>query len=366
MPTHTAQGYPPTHHYTVVDKRLLPLTTLAERVTLIERHFPEMLSGIRLLDIGCSRGYMTISYGDNFEFALGIDTDVNAIGCANRSATEIDGHGLFDTTSFRNFHDADPFDKILLLNGPHHLYREIGDHEWVHKLAALSSGYVLTEGPMDRTCSDFGEQPDIYKANFDQFAIWMQLYFRQIRFVPSVSYTPGRYMILWQRHVSWSKLCPKEYPLYKKEFRHDELVDNDPVTVAIAASSPISNGILGFHETGWYEHESDVPPYKVGENAKAIWRALCKHQVFLAKLGYTDIDTGTINFFSDGLTLFDKSGVMPIRALTPQHVEAYMTVLKSNHGSHLSHEEQEQLGQAMLSRDPDTIQRIHECLVFQA
>jgi len=103
----------------------------------------------------------------------------------------------------------------------------------------------------------------------------------------------------------------------------------DEIRYFIASHSPISNGVLEWIYSdgefqGWTEEYSNLERIIYKQRQNEVWQKICEHNIFLAKLGYTDIDTATINFFSN-LTLFDKGGTFHIDDLIPLWIEDITT-----------------------------------------
>jgi hypothetical protein len=318
--------YPPTHTFEIGPP---PKATgvLAQRMAIIERHFPEFLQGVRLLDIGCSKGFMSLVMSGNYSDIVGIDPDADAIDTCTKLAHVMYGGDyakiLFHNMTFRDFSDTHPFDRIFIGNGPHHLYREVGGHEWIGKLAALSSDLVITEGPLDRSCPDLAADPDTYTASYDSFVPSMKKYFKLVSKVPSVAYSPQRYVCLWQRRP----MIPPKTRTFEKRLRHDVYTDNNKVDIFVASTSPVSNGLAAFTENGWLENFDADKPIRYFENERVGFGVHCENQIYLATLGYVDVDPATINIFRTSLRCFDKSGVLPILKLEHRHIGLYFYLL---------------------------------------
>ena len=266
------------------------------------------------MDIRCNKGFFTYYYSKNFNDVVGIEPDEKYLGIHTY---------LFKSNisilncSFRDFVSTSTFDRIFIGNGPHHLFNEINGHEWIAKLAALSTDLVLTEGSVDNTTQDFLGYPNSYNTFFSD----MCKYFECVLSVPSVSYTPGCSITLWKRLPfikTDSSVC-----IIEKKFRCTSYINNNRVSVFIASTSPISNGLIGFTKNGWTELFSNKIPFRYFENERELFSLHCQHQRYLYKLGYWDLDPATINFFRDSNKLFDKSDVMPISNITQYHIEGY-------------------------------------------
>ncbi|HEQ98817.1 MAG TPA: class I SAM-dependent methyltransferase [candidate division Zixibacteria bacterium] len=356
---HINRSYPPTHTYSLEPE---PRATevLAERTGIMGRHFPAFFKGKRFLDIGCSKGYFCFAHRKDFEQITGIDSDWLAIDLCSKVARCYPGNYDFKNVSFRDFHDSISFDRIFIGNGPHHLYREIGSNAWINKLAALSSDLVLTEGPINIQCPDLQAQPDKYLRNYDSFILRMKSHFDLLGIHSTTRYTPERYLILWKRREA-GRLGLRENGLIFKRFKHDDYVDNNQVDISIAASSPVSNGLVAFGEDGWYEKRCSAKPFKYKENQERLFKRHCLHQIYLSLLGYIDIDPGTINFFQGSELLFDKSGVMPIAEIGSRHIGAYLKLLHYSYDI-LSPKFEEIINSALTSKDPNRIKEAYEWL----
>jgi predicted RNA methylase len=320
-------AYPPTDTYDIGPPPM-PTGVLAKRVLTHAETAGGFFYGDRLLDVGCSKGYFSFANESKFGEVVAIDSNPAAIGRCRDLAAHYGSRVYFEASSFRDFHAPRPFDRIFIGNGPHHMYREIGSHDWTAKLAALSCGLVLTEGPVDCACPDIAKEPNVYHANFAEFDKSMRRYFTLLSRRPAVQYTPGRVVSLWERKPM---TVPDGIRVFHKHYKLDEYCQPDEVSVFVASTSPISNGLLAIDSTGWTEARFPQRPVPDdGRNERTVWRQLCRHQQYLARLGYTDLDTGVINFIptAAGLRLFDKSAVVPISTLSPKQVEVYFTVLR--------------------------------------
>lgn len=314
--------YPPTHTFRISD--LKPTRVLKQRVELISKHFPDFFKGQRLLDVACNKGYFSLSIPDNFKEIIGIDNNKRSIDICNelKKADNI----KFIHTSFRNFTTDKQFDKIFIGNAHHHIFKEINGHEWIAKLAAISNGEVLIEGPMDTGCPDIKDYP----KHFNDFMEKMEKYFQLTIVVPTVSYTPKRYFMLWKRRNIKNKFY-LSIPYIHKQWKRDKYMNNNEIDIFIASISPISNGLFTITDSGWSEEKSDSPIYHYFENEKELFRLHCEHQIYLSKLGYFDVDSATINFFKRDNKLFDKSGVMPISKMENKHIELYFILLNQSY-----------------------------------
>ena len=333
--------YPPTHTFIIKD--LVPTIILKERINLINRYFPGFFKGERFLDIGCSFGFFSLSNSSNFKKIIGIDINQKSIKICN--LLKIKENINFFPVSFRNFIIDKQFDKIFLGNGPHHLFKEINGHEWIIKLAALSSNEVLIEGPINTECLDIKDFP----KEFNNFMNQMDKYFKLIKMYPSVSYTPNRFLMLWKKKEV--KLKPRNF---KKYYKNDIYTTNDRVTLFIASSSPVSNGLTGFFGNGWLEEFSNSDIYKYNENEKELFKLHCDNEIYLAKLGYWDMDSATINFFKENNKLFDKSAIIPISIIDLKYILGYQKLLRQSYKT-IPLIVQTKIETALFSKDPNKI-----------
>ncbi len=141
-----ALTYPPTHTYRL--EGLVPTGDLAARIETIEREFPDFFGGGRtLLDVGCNKGFFSL-YHDGP--VVGIDPERKCVDLCRALRPS----GEFHTATFGSFQTDRQFDRIFIGNGPHYLFIEAGGWDWVAKLARLSAGQVLLEGPLDMSGRD--------------------------------------------------------------------------------------------------------------------------------------------------------------------------------------------------------------------
>ncbi len=317
--------YPPTHDYKI--KGMIPIGVLSERVELFEDVCSEFFQGERLLDIGCNKGFFSL-YGD-FKEVVGIDTDLACVNLCKELGINAIHKG------FRDYISYEQFDRIFIGNGPHHLFIECGGWEWIAKLAAYTApgGLVMMEGGYDLKCKDVAIiMPRRLRHIFTQnkFLKMVEKYFIIKEKRPAVSYTPDRYIYLLERRPF--KPFIKGVHI-KKKYKKDVFIDNKKMDVLIASFSPISNGLVGFTEDGWYEVKSNSRLYVYFENEIELFKKICRHQIFLSKIGYMELDFATINFFKPSMILFDKGGVMEIGRINEPYLRGVDKMYSQSYNS---------------------------------
>lgn len=183
-----AKVYPPTMDYDIAT--LEPRGPLAERLRRILHACPAFFEGKRFLDVGCSKGFFSLSAARAGAFVLAIDPDQEALD-AWRPACPFEVEQRCCTFGDLGQYSGVPFDRVWIGNGHHYLFRE--DPAWIDRLEVLvaTGARVVIEGPVNATvCRDlrgFGAHQDE-----DQFLERMSKSFDLEIRVPSPSYTPGR------------------------------------------------------------------------------------------------------------------------------------------------------------------------------
>ena len=165
-----------------------------------------------------------------------------------------------------------------------------------------------------------------------------------------MTYSPDRFMALWKR----KEFEITEYPegqYIKKSFRKNEYVNNNQVSIFVASTSPISNGLVGLGSSYWYETRDRSPLYRYFENENELFKKHLDHEIYLSKLGYFDIDSATINFFKTSNTMFDKSAVIPVAHVKQVQVDAYFKLLNQSYKT-ISTPVQEVTREALLTSNP--------------
>ena len=214
---------------------------------------------------------------------------------------------------------------------------------WIYKLAAISTGEVVFEGPIDMTSTDMQKiMPDHLKKEFtfEKFMEVMTKFFTLEIKIDSI--LADRYVMLFKRKKDeFDTIYQLDQLPIEKVLKDDHIstvfltlfngkhmvakIDKNPKPdlknrINIARMSPISNGLIGSIYNGdifigWVEEYRDDKICEYKENQKEIFNRICEHNVFLAKLGYFDRDIATINFFKTDFTIFDKGLVLPIKSL---------------------------------------------------
>jgi len=198
-----AQAYPPTHTYRI--DTLEPTDVLHQRTVLMERLAPQFFAtGRRLLDVGCNKGFFSLRAAHGFERVLGLDTDQHCVWLCQHIAAYLGVENAeFRHSSFGHLLTDERFDRVLIGNAHHYVFREDGGAwRWVDKLARLATGLVLIEGPIGMECADMlAAIPPEMRAAFDRNAFFdaMARHFALLDFAPTVSYTPDRYLMLFER-----------------------------------------------------------------------------------------------------------------------------------------------------------------------
>jgi len=338
-------AYPPTHTYILDD--LKPTGILQERFGVINRLAPDFfIRKKRFLDVGCNKGFFSLYGSQCFDEVVGIDNSPEFIELCTklkRPNTE------FILTDFRDYTPEKRFDRILLGNVHHYLFRSCGGWEWLYKLAAISKGLVIIEGPVDMSCPDM---PNVFSGdirehfNYGEFIEIMSRFFVLRAKIPTVAYTPGKYVMVFERKPDWTENIfelsnlPvietfKENRFTKVFATKDNLVskiilfyEKDIFSrINMARMSPISNDIVGaVHSngkwTGWLEQKLAGRLFQQHENEIELFKLHCRNQVFLARNGYLDFDVTPINFLkeekSGKIVWFDKNQVNPISKLEPR------------------------------------------------
>lgn len=356
-------SYPPTHTYLL--KGPTPTGQLKKRVDIMSVHFPEFFQSCKsFLDIGCNKGFFSMLFTLLTRDILGIDNRKEFITLCK----ELSDIPYFEHTSFRDLCVSTQMDRIFIGNVAHYMFVDCGGtHDWVAKLAAISNGLVLFEGPIDSTdCPDmdyvFKNHPGFFDAfNSTAFHAYLEPFFELVHATPSIPESPGRCMILFRKKpTGMDRSYPLKQFVVRKEiketeqgrvflselFGHECIVktykcfgNDNKVAMHVASLSPWTSPSMGSvvredgSFTGWVEPIYEpVQPLK--DPWTELWEAHCKHQLWLIRQGYIDTDIAVVNMgrrTSNGpIITLDKNGVIPIPALTKGHMNLYFHYMKEN------------------------------------
>jgi len=360
--------YPPSHQYIL--EPLEPTGILKERLERMPKHF---FKGDSFLDIGCNKGFFTL-YAD-CSYVESIDSIKRYTDLCSKLSK-----GKVINTSFRNYNPTRQFDRIFIGNTHHYIYKECGGWEWINKLAAISNGLVLIEGPtgLDNSVANLmfeGKLRDEF--TYEKFINEMNKHFVLISKVESPASTVNRHIMLFERKSV--KKIQKNDLVFEDTIRNNEntnvirtrdgkvakfpkeKTDDLLIRIRIASYSPISNGLVSeVYENkefvGWLE-EFNPSRCIYRESEKEIFKLICKHNIYLSKIGYTDTDTATSNFFRDSNKLFDKNQVFHISNIPKLFLEGmYMSQFKNSYATISGIES---LNQAIQSKNSRTIERAY-------
>jgi hypothetical protein len=385
-------NYPSTHEYNL--EKLEPEGDLKSRLGQIQVISPNFFHGENLLDIGCNKGFFSLQASQYCNFVEGIDIDKNYTDLCNSLKQP---NMKISNTTFRDYVPDKQFDRILIGNVHHYLFRECEGWDWIYKLAAIATDQVIIEGPIDMKCEDLLENKafseDLQKKfTYNDFIKIMSKFFVLEEKIDSI--LPQRYVMRFKRkHDDFNdKIQVIDLPMKTTAKKNDE---NTAVFVTeykgkkvlakilkkswqkwrpnrenvnIARLSPISNGAIGSiykndEFIGWLEELSEDECYGYKENQKELFTLLCNHNIFLSKLGYIETDCSTINFFKTNV-FFDKSGVIPIKEINEDVFEKYKNYKTGFFFIHLSlsfdiidHDMQKLLYDALKSKDSMKIEQ---------
>ena len=391
-------AYPPTHTYSIKDMK--PTNVLAQRMGIIKKSAPDFFTKAKsFLDVGCNKGFFSLYGSDMFDDVLGIDSkDLAELWTSiKRDNTE------FVNTTFRMFNTRKMFDRVFIGNTHYKMYTECGGWEWISKLAAITcgGGLVLIEGPVSMECMDMQQAiPEKLRSGFmfKEFTKEMSRFFTMKVMVPTVGYTPDRYIMLFERKPnpienrfelkdiaakmmrhntsSNSDICSTNMGMIAKIYRRGAESEGDFKSkmefmrsrVNISSMSPVSNGLEGSVYdgnvfVGWLEKTLAVGPLQYNDRSIKAFRQHCIHQIFLLRIGYIDTDCGTINFAPEKgeLLCFDKNSTYPIDVLEEYIYKldggTYFKILSRVHN--FSDELKRTISDAMATKDPSTIERAY-------
>jgi len=322
-------SYPPTHEYSIVP--LKPRGVCKIRLEQFKSLSPKFFSGKAFLDIGCNKGFFSLYAAKFFDVVESFDVDKSFV----------DLYKLFKQsnmtvhhTSFRNYIPTQKFDKILLGNVSHYIFKECEGHDWIYKLAAISTGEVIIETGVDMNCKNM-EKVIPYSLRdeytFEKFMNIMSKFFTLKKIIPSLS--SNRKIMLFER-IPDSFNNKKQF----KDLKISNIIKNDnnsttcilddgliakiykrsidEIKICIACMSPFTNGLVGViyngeKFVGWLETFGGKW-YERFDNQKQVLITYCKHEIFLAKLGYIEADWSSCNVFETTNKIFDKGGMISI------------------------------------------------------
>ncbi len=321
-----AIDYPPTHQYNL--ERLEPVGALRKRMRLIPN---QIFNGKRFLDIGCNKGFFSLLAKKRCMEVEAIDNQDSYVRlCKNLGINT-------QLSTFREYNPDKKYDRIMMGNVMHYMYRECGDWSFIIKLAAISSGLVLIEAPTGMNCKIMKDAiPKHLRKNFNDEAFRNAM--KPFFILKSISNSPsqGRYIMLFERikeptvafaiHDGISIIKQDgESTVYQSKDNIIKIQNNhsekDEIRIFIASHSPISNGIKSLvynygKYQGWVEEKSDQKKLKPYTNQEHIFQKLCIHNIYLAKLGYTEVDMAVSNFWPD-LQMYDKGGIRHVQDVDP-------------------------------------------------
>lgn len=384
--------YPPTHTYKL--EGLVPTGVLKERMDIITRIAPCFFHGERFLDVGCNKGFFSLLASLGCDEVVGIDSDKIFVELCEMLKSK---NMTVIHSTFRDFSPAQYFDRIFIGNTHHYIFKECQGWQWVYKLAAISNGEVIIEGPIDMKCRDMKNvlpEEIQHLFSFGAFMEIMRQFFDLIKIIPTAKYTPGRFVMYFKRKydpfiknslqlntlpsirvlkedennmVFITKLKPQGGNIVAKVIKHPSR--DLKIRISIARYSPISNGAIGSiydrgKFVGWLEEYNPHGTYAYKENERKLFLKMCEHVIFLAKIGYFDGDCATINFFRDNDLYFDKSAVFPISEINEEVYEnfrgygrGYYFIHLTNSFSIITPEIEKIIYQALKSKDPIKIER---------
>ena len=352
-------SYPCTHNYTL--DTFEPLGDLKERIKLIPSEF---FIGDKFLDIGCNKGYFSLLAREKCNYVESIEPSKEYYDLCVKLGLNV------KNISFRDYTTETEFDRIMLGNVIHYIFRESG-WDFIKKLACISTDLILVECPTEK-CSDLKDMFPNY--DFNIFKVCMSEFFTLLWEVNSPS--PDRKIMMFKRK---DDQFSKRYNI--KDIELGEIIKNDANsttyssdkiikiysklsknTIKIASLSPISNGLTGFVYDGekcigWIEDKlnGDLLQYK--QKQRHVFKKICEHERFLARIGYFDIDMSMINFID--MKLFDKGAVIPISEITDDVIYKFEIMFRNSYDI-LDEEFIKKLKDIITSKDSQKIEKIYE------
>ena len=366
--------YPPTHNYKL--ETLEPTGSLRKRLLLMPQSF---FTGNTFLDIGCNKGFFSLLAAKNCHYVEAFDNDIKYVKLCEELGINV------SLNSFRNYNPNQKFDRIMLGNVMHYMYRECGDWSFIIKLAAISTDLVLIEGPTGMNCKIMKDAiPKHLRKNFNDvaFRAIMDRFFTLISICNSPS--QGRYIMLFKRRkVNTISFMPhdgveilkqdKESTVYKsgeKIVKIQVLYRSvkDEIKIFISSYSPVSNGLEMFvynygKYQGWVENYSNLKKLKPFTRQKEVLYKLCEHNIYLAKLGYTEMDMGISNFWPN-LIMYDKGGIrhiqdIPNKAIDDIEKGYFFTMFRNQFDININFGD---IQKALLTRDSFEIEKLYRNL----
>ena len=398
-----AQAYPPTHTYQV--DSLTPTGLLAERWGLLQPYFA-YFNGRRFLDVGASKGFFSLYMKRKGFEVEAIESDVKtALLCKDLGIN-------VKNTTFREWAPPErPFDAVFLGNVHHYCYQEAG-WAWVKKLAAVTGetvggGVVIIEGPDGTDCANVQTMTPALTAKQLEVFTWrrffteMSAFFELIHKEPTIAYTPDRYITVWRRHhspvvqarsvdkktlVAESKANGLAVYLQPDERVAKLYLDPPPFlerSLAFARTSALSVEVLeeiwdagrfvGWTEPalppddrfarGWKQREKDIL------TEREIFRAACRRNAFLAKMGVVDLDLGPANwrFTPYSWQTVDKNSIWPIATLEdidthPETGRVVKTLEWASHPEAVPLTVRRTIAEALQTKDSVIIEKVFACV----
>lgn len=198
--------YPPTHTYRLVP--LQPLGVLAERLKILNATVPDFFKADRFLEVGCSKGFFCLHAAHTSEHVVGIEPmEVCAKLCKDIVAECGYKNVTVQQADFLEWHNPrrTRFDRIHLGNVYHYIFNKSKGWGWVEKLARLCApgGVVVIEGAKGMECVPDMPRcilPELQETfTHELFLAAMAPGFRLRTIVPAVSYTPNRFVMVFDR-----------------------------------------------------------------------------------------------------------------------------------------------------------------------
>jgi SAM-dependent methyltransferase len=349
---------------------LEPNGTLKLRMFRIPNEFWK--DGKEFLDIGCNKGFFSLYAKNEGMNVEGIDVDEKYVKLCKELGINA------QTTTFRDWVPQKRYDRIMLGNVMHYCFRESSGWDFIIKLAAVSSGLVLIEAPTGMDCVGMKDAiPKHLRGRFNEELFYKKMgeFFELVDQLKSPS--QGRLIMLWKRKPHrFEEVYDKtgaeqlkannESAIYRIGVDVIKLQKNwdvkDQIRIFIASHSPISNGIKYYVDGGWAEEFNPNKKIRKLTRQEECLRLLAKHNVFLARLGYTEMDLSVVNFFED-LKFCDKGGVFPIKELPEGAItnfdEGWFWKMFRQSFNIIQNDFYDRLFKVMLTRDPEKFESFY-------